>query len=139
MDNFITCEQFKERLGILCVTSGQTTFTRRLRDRHILLKSMVLELDATKTYTEQEIDKTLMLWLSTIGEQIEVDYVNLRRLLVDFGYLWRAEDGSFYRVTSTNYDNVVFEPTINNVNHYSIIRKHKILVEQKKRAYYTLQ
>lgn len=62
------------------------------------MKSIVLTLDSTVEYDEQEINARLMAWNREIAPEIECDYVTLRRLLVDYGELERTADGGRYRV-----------------------------------------
>jgi hypothetical protein len=94
----ITLEEFVERLCRLGADPGPRGFPRRPRDRAILMKSIVMLLDADRTYTEREINARLGAWKRDVAPAIETDHVTLRRLLVDFGHLERTADGRAYRV-----------------------------------------
>ena len=95
----ITRQEFTERLVQLCVSSGLRGIPRKIRDRHILLKSITLTLELKSEYAEHELNDELRSWLSEVGKTIRrVDHVNLRRLLVDQEYVGRSRDGSRYWV-----------------------------------------
>ena len=83
MTHLIAREEFVSRLIDLCLKSGMAGFPRKLRDRHILLKSVVLTLDVAKGHTEREIDDRLQFWLTDVARAIDEDRVSLCRLLVD--------------------------------------------------------
>lgn len=94
----ISIDEFVERLCRLCADSGPRGFPRRRRDRQILMKSIKMQLDSSRTYTEAEINALLRAWNREIAPAIETDHVTLRRLLVDYGHLDRTPDGRVYRV-----------------------------------------
>jgi hypothetical protein len=94
----ISPEQFVERLCRLGADRGPRRFPRKLRDRAILIKSIVMLLDSARTYTEPEINALLQDWNHDVAPAIESDHVTLRRLLVDYGHLERTADGRAYRL-----------------------------------------
>ncbi len=94
----IEVEEFVERLCLLGADRGPRGFPRKRRDRQILMKSIMLGLDSTRTYSEPEINAQLRAWNREVAAAIETDHVTLRRLLVDYGHLERTADGSSYRV-----------------------------------------
>jgi hypothetical protein len=94
----VTIEEFVERLCRLGADRGPRAFPRRLRDRQILMRSVLLQLDSGGTYTEQEINDALIRWNRAVAPAIRTDHVTLRRLLVDHGHLERTRDGCSYRV-----------------------------------------
>ncbi len=131
----ITCEEFKERLLDLCVHSSLTSLPHRLRDRHILMKSMVLNLSTDQRYTEKEIDERLKLWLATTGCARGLDHVTLRRQLIEHGYLGRERDGSCYWVCSTGGRQALFEPSVEDIDINEVIRTCRELIRQRKEDY----
>ena len=94
----ISPEEFVERVCRLGAEPGPRPFPRRRRDREILMKSVVMQLDSGRSYREPEINELLEDWLREVAPEIETDHVTLRRLLVDWGYLERTASGSRYRV-----------------------------------------
>ena len=94
----IGLDEFVERVCKLGADRGPRPFPRRRRDREILLKSVVLDLDGAREYREREINERLKAWSREVAPAIDVDHVTLRRLLVDQGLLERTADGSRYRV-----------------------------------------
>jgi hypothetical protein len=94
----IDAEEFVLRLCRLGAERGPRGFPRGGRDCEILVQSIVLDLDSSRTYTEREIDAALRAWKRDVAPAIETDHVTLRRLLVDRGRLERTPDGACYRV-----------------------------------------
>ena len=94
----ISLDEFVERLCKLGANRGPRGFPRKQRDREILMKSIVMQLDGARVYREREINERLIAWNREIAPAIEIDHVTLRRLLVDYGHLERTADGSRYRV-----------------------------------------
>ena len=91
-------EEFVERLCLVGADRGPRGFPRKQRDRHILMKSVVMLMDSERTYTEPEINELLQAWNRDVAPAIRVDHVSLRRWLVDYGQLERTASGSAYRV-----------------------------------------
>ena len=93
----INVEEFVERL---CRLGGERPrpVPRKRQDRQILIKSILMQLDSTRTYTEPEINEILRQGNSRVAPGIETDHITLRRLLVDQGHLERNPDGRSYRM-----------------------------------------
>ena len=94
----ITLDEFVERLCKVGADRGPRGFPRKRRDREILMKSIVLDLDGARIYRESEINERLVAWSREVAPAIAIDHVTLRRLLIDHGHLERTPDGSRYRV-----------------------------------------
>jgi hypothetical protein len=94
----ISTEEFVERLCKVAAARGPRCFPRAARDREILMQSIVLGLDSSRSYSEREINAALRAWKRDVAPAIETDHVTLRRLLVDRGRLERTPDGARYRV-----------------------------------------
>jgi len=94
----ISLDEFVERLCRLGADRGPRRFPRKQRDRDIMMKSIVMQMDSARSYSEPEINAILMEWKRSVAPSIETDYVAIRRLLVDYGKLERTPDGSHYRV-----------------------------------------
>ena len=98
MQEMIEIDEFVDRLCRLGADRGPRGFPRRRNDREILMKSIVMLMDSSRTYTEGEITDALRDWKRGVAPAIETDHVTLRRLLVDHGHLERTADGRRYRV-----------------------------------------
>lgn len=94
----IEVEEFVERLCRLGADRGPRRFPRKPRDREILMKSIVMVMDSSRSYTEREVNALLRQWNREVAPAIDCDHVTLRRLLVDYGQLERTADGQEYRV-----------------------------------------
>ena len=135
----ISVDTFKKRLVELGLRSGMSGFPRRPRDRHILLKSIVLTLDPKRYYSEAELDAKLERWLREVGRSIRFDRVRLRRMLIDEGYMGRERDGSRYWVgilgpplVTHRFD---FEPEIDALDVMHVIAEGEQLLRLKKQRY----
>ena len=135
MGDEITRDQFAARLVDLCLTSGLTGFPRKRRDRHILLKSVVLTMDEARVYTVAEVDDRLIYWLTDIGRSIRFDHVSLRRLLVDEGYVHRDRAGSAYRAGPEGSGEVAFEAEVDELDVYQVIGVGMKAVDDRRRRY----
>ena len=111
----ITADEFKQRLEALLLSPGGRGLPRKRRDWDILFKSITLALEAGRDYSEKEVNQIVEEWLDGIGQAIEIDYVTLRRHLVDAGYLIRDLAGTSYRVGLEAMAEL-FEPATNTVD-----------------------
>jgi hypothetical protein len=67
-----------------------TVFPLKEKKRVAILRHLLVNFEPNKTYTEKEVN--------TILKQFYDDYVLLRRLLIDYGFMDRKYDGSAYWV-----------------------------------------
>ena len=128
-------EEFQNRLVTLCVQSGNTGLPRKQRDRHIILKSVVLTLDRTAHYTEAAVNRKLQAWLREIGSLIKLDHVILRRVLVDEEFLGRSQDGSRYWVAAMSRKQLPFSPAVEDLDVPQLLSEGKARIERRKRDY----
>jgi len=135
MTDAISRDEFVERLKDLCLKSGITGLPRRSRDRHFLLKSVVLTLSPRGNYAEREIDDKLAYWLADIGRSIDLGLVSLRRSLVDEGFLLRELGGSSYRVGVGGPHEKLFDTAVESVDVYRVIGKGMKKIQDKRREY----
>jgi len=92
----ISADEFKKRLAQLCLSSKSAVLPRRQRDRQIILKSVALCFQKTRSYTEQQVNDVLLGWIDQVGFSFQTDHAALRRFLVDEGYLERSDTGESY-------------------------------------------
>jgi len=91
----ISIETFVKRFTTILLQGKD--FPKKEQDVHVLLKSATLRLQAGRTYTEKELNAELQVWVMQFGIYlVDVNYVALRRYLVDTGYLSRDAAGSSY-------------------------------------------
>jgi hypothetical protein len=127
----ISLEEFVERVVKLGADRGPRGFPRARRDREILMKSITLELDEKRTYTEREVNEHLKCWQREIAPALASDHVTLRRWLVDYGHLERTRDGKEYRV-GFPARSVVFDVEIYDVDLRATVAAY--LAEQQRLA-----
>ena len=136
MSQRISRAQFEQRLAELCVDSGSMEFPHRDSDRHILWKSIIVGLEPAVHYLEEEIDEHIQHCLTTIGRTTNRDHVNIRRQLVDVGYLIRTQDGSVYQHAATGPSRERFDVDVENVNCDAVIQKRQALRAQKSQDFF---
>ena len=126
----VSVEKFLERL---CRLGGERPrpFPRKRRDREILVKTILMRLDSSRTYTESEINDLLELWNREVAPAIQTDYATVRRLLVDWGHLERTADGRSYRV-GFPVDAVAFELEIDQIDLAATIAAHRARPPKKR-------
>jgi hypothetical protein len=130
--NWITCDNFKKRMVDLCLRSGLTEFPTKRRDQLVLLKSIAISFDATKAYTEAEVNQRIKTWLADLGCFSGWDHFMLRRRLVDESFLNRERDGSCYRICLTGPSGVDFDPAIAELDVVEVLREGQEWIAQKK-------
>jgi hypothetical protein len=129
----ITVAQFEERLAAVCLGGAGSAFPRRIRDRHILYRSIIQMLDHTRKYSESELNEALQQWLLDIGSCLDIDHVTLRRYLIDEQYLFRDADGKAYIVNAGGGASIEFEPSIAAIDPFTVIQAAKDRVAERKR------
>lgn len=102
-----------------------------LRDKHILLKSMQLQFSREASFTEREVNGQLESWMRDIAPGLDSDVANLRRMLVDYGYLIREPDGSRYNVGG---DGTPFAADVNHLDPVAMLRDAQSQRAERKRT-----
>jgi hypothetical protein len=128
-------EYFIKRLGELCLKSGLPGFPKSDLDQQILLKSAVLTLGRSGSFTESEINEKLDYWVKHISQIKNLDRVTLRRRLVDTGYLSREGNGSSYQVVQPGPRPGLFDEAVDQVDPAEAIRMAREEIERRKREY----
>lgn len=128
-------QRFCKRLIELCLSSGVTGLPRNPENRLLLLKSVVLTLDRDARYTERELDRLLQSWLTHVGSSIRLDHVNLRRCLVDDGFLERTRDGSAYWIGADPTGAQLFDASVEECDPHQTILSGRSLRERRKLEY----
>jgi hypothetical protein len=134
-ERHVTAIEFEERLAALCLGGTGSAFPRRLRDRHILYRSIVQTLDMAKKYSEAALNAALQQWLSDAGVGMDIDHVTLRRYLIDEGYLLRESNGSVYTVNLSGSGHVQFEAAVAAIDSLAVIEAARFRVAARKRQH----
>jgi len=82
---------------------------------HTLLVSAILRLDPERTYHEPDINAELQGWILQFGRNFRVEHAELRRYLVDEGYLRRDPAGASYRVQPSG-GSFTFDPGLRDLD-----------------------
>ncbi len=131
----ITGDEFKKRLIDLCVRSNLEYLPRKIKDRYILLKSVVLVFESGREYSEKEINDKLKSWLEKVNKNARINHVMLRRLLIDEGHLTRKMDGSKYSVNISDTLQNMFESGVEKMDIFEIIDKARQEIEDRRNKY----
>ncbi len=117
----VSVAEFEERLAAICLGGRGSVFPRRPRDRHILYRSILASFDASNAYSEEAVNTVLRRWLSDVALHLDVDYVALRRYLIDEGYLTRDADGHSYAANPSGRGDVEFDPAVATLDPAAVI------------------
>ena len=132
LDISIKSDDFIKWLVTLCLKSGLVVFPKNIVDQHILLKSALLGLDSSTTYSEKEINEHLKTWINQVCHMQGIDQVMLRRRLIDSGYLTRSRDGAAYRVSTEGAWVEYFDKDIDQLDIPAEIEKAREAIKLKK-------
>ena len=137
MDNNkpITQEYFIKRLADLCIKSGLAGFPKDDTSLHILLKSAILTLDQSDSFSEKEVNVKLESWVKDISQMRGMDHVSLRRMLIDTGYLTRNGDGSSYRISQPGPRPELFDTTIDQLDIRQEVESAREEIARRKQEY----
>ncbi|MDP6037128.1 MAG: DUF2087 domain-containing protein [Candidatus Latescibacteria bacterium] len=133
--DIISVAQFKKRLIDLLVRSRQESLPKKPQDRHILLNSVVLDMEVDREYTEREVNAVIQGWTMMVGCDMRVDVFSIRRELVDRGYLERDKWGASYRVCETSPGYRLFVPEVNDLDVVMVIEDGRAEIEARKQAF----
>jgi hypothetical protein len=128
----ITASQFTDRFVSL-VLAGRELPKKQL-DRHIVLISAILKLKPGRSYSEKEINEQLHLWVIPFGRSFGLDYVTLRRYLVDEKYLVRDPAGGTYELATGGLP-YTFDDSIRELDLVKLVVEAKQARELKKQQY----
>ena len=95
-------------------------------------------MDRTAEYTEAEINKKLTAWLEDVGGTINLDYVELRRQLVDEEFLGRSPGCFRYWVAISSRQHLAFDLEAENLDVLDMVRTGIADIEDRKRQYLQL-
>ncbi len=125
---------FEKRLVELFAQGRLSQYPRKRRDRHITLKSICMTLDKGKDYTEAEINEAIKSWLTGMFEPPGLDYVTLRRELVDEKYLDRSKNGSRYWIIDPGPSDKWFENSVDSVDSFEVVASARDSLDKTRRV-----
>ncbi len=96
MTDHLSREMFEAQFPELILAARD--LPRKALPLNILLVSTILRLDPGQTYAEAEVNAELQRWILQFGHRLKLEYVELRRFLIDAGYLIRDSAGTAYQV-----------------------------------------
>lgn len=130
----ITASQFKDRFAALIL--GGRDLPKKRTDRHILFISATLGLNPHRQYSESELNGELREWSTLFGGNFGLDYVTLRRYLVDERYIRRDRAGGSYELVTEDEDlPYTFDRSIETLDLAELIAGAKKARELKKQQY----
>lgn len=109
----IDASLFEERVRrLLRPRGGRRPWPKKQLDRWILLYCMSRRLAAGERLAEKEANARLQDWLLGPGDRVDIDFVTVRRALIDEGFWDRDAGGSAYRRGSRHERRVRFDPDL---------------------------
>jgi hypothetical protein len=130
----ISKERFIKRLSELCLKSALFGFPKDDLNQQILLKSAVLMMDASDSLTEKSINETLDRWVKEVSHIEGIDFVTVRRALIDAGYMVRTKDGSSYHIVLDPRPDL-FNEKINELDIPEVIAAAREEIARRKQEY----
>jgi len=128
----VTKSNYIDRLNKLCGKNDLIQFPKKYTDRLVLLGSIVLSLKPQKQYSEKLINENIIEWISKMADKSYLDYVTLRRYLIDFGLLERDPAGRKYYVAESKIDQI-FEKSIREIDTFSLIKEFRAQRETRRK------
>ena len=99
----------ERRLAVLLGRGTAPGWPRKQSDRFILLHRAARCLGADESLSERAISERLRGWLQGEAGQLGLDAAEIRRALVDDGFVERDRAGSAYRLSDRHRARVRFE------------------------------
>jgi len=128
----ITHQAFEEQFPRLILSARD--LPRKRLPFNILLISAILRLDPELVYREAEINDQLQRWILEFGRNLPLEHVELRRYLVDAGYLTRDRSGSSYKAQS-DAGTYSFDLSLRQVDLVELIAEARAERDARKRAH----
>lgn len=127
-------DAFIKRFSELCLRSGLSGLPKDELDQHILFKSAAIAFKAGGPFSELDVNEKLGYWVSRISQLKGLDYITLRRNLVDNAYLMRSKDGSSYTL-GTGPAQLTFDPKIDQIDLEGVLAAAREEIARRKREY----
>lgn len=109
----VSAETFASRIRALLRGGGAPrAWPKRQLDRWILLHSVARRIAPGEELPEREANARIQNWLLGPGAMLGVDFVTLRRALVDEGFWDRDDGGARYRSSRRHERRVRFDPVL---------------------------
>lgn len=130
----ITKEYFVKRFSELCLRSGLSGLPKDELDQQILFKSAALAFETGGPFTELDVNEKLGYWVKQVSQLKGLDYITLRRSLVDHAYLLRSKDGASYE-SGPGAAQLRWEAAIEGLDLEAVLREKREEIERRKREY----
>jgi hypothetical protein len=101
---------------------------------HVLLVSTILPLDPDRAYSEAEINAELQRWILQFGGCFKLEHAELRRYLVDEGYLSRDPAGLAYEV-KPDAGQFTFDPALRQLDLAALVAEAEADRQRRKQAH----
>lgn len=125
-----TSDEFSDRFVALIL--GARELPRRPRALNVLLLSSVLGFKPGRVYSEREVDAELQKWILAFGGGFGLDFVTLRRLLVDTKFISRDPAGRSYELDEAG-PSFHYDPSIGDVDLHALVAEAREDREKRKR------
>ena len=134
----ISEQEFKTSIAKIFGGGQLAKFPKRHQDRLIFFGAAALYLIGQPTYSEKEMNRKLIAWLTKMQANNVMDYVTLRRSLVDFRFVERDKAGKQYTVSESDLA-TVFEKPIFTLDPHTIIEEARAEREARRRRWEAIQ
>lgn len=132
MTDHLSLEMFTAQFPELVLAARD--LPRKALPLNILLVSTILRLDPDHSYSEAEINAQLQRWVLEFGHRFKLEHVELRRTLVDAGYLIRDPAGTAYQVNFQG-GRFTYDESLRRLDLVALVAKAQEEREVRKRAH----
>jgi len=101
---------------------------------HVLFISSILSFEPKKRYPKEVLNTKLEEWPKLFGNNFGLDYVTLRRYLIDARYLTRDTAGEYYELGAASLP-YTFDQSLRELDLEELVREEKGARELKKQQY----
>jgi len=125
-EKLITRAESERRLTELFAHGRYSHYPSNRRDRHIILKSIIMTLKTSRTYTKQGIKRKLTEWIKAMHEPEGLDNSTLLEHLLEEGYLRCDREGARFWVPETRPDSEIFSPDVEEIDVLGVVKKARL-------------
>jgi hypothetical protein len=105
----VEADEFAARVRALLRMRGQSRpWPRRRLDRWVLLQCIARRVGPGEELNERQANERIQNWLLGPGAHLDVDFVTVRRALIDEGFWDREAGGTRYRRSRVHGHRVTF-------------------------------
>lgn len=132
MSAVISAAHFERRLVAMCARGALRGLPKKTLDWQIVLASVRLTLDPSRSYSEREINEAIQRWRAAVAPHFRLDHVIVRRNLIEEGLVSRDPAGRAYRAEPLGPQ---WEPAIAEIDPVALVEGERAAAAARRRNY----